>query len=511
MGKYLVALSTSLGKVGGPEGATSGNTSKSTFRRKQLHVLYLLSDLLHHVKYHNSTSSALGTVTSALQPSVGGLVGTAAAYDLTVYVKHGKRLSVLIDEWEIHKYYDPDYIQTLRDTLTNAFSKGQGEIGNGVLVQHASADGEDKNRLDVPFIMPAAHGDHLAPYYDLPAANMMPHIIPNSATPIDPHQVRPLQFTPGPADETLVLAMRDFFKDVDALYGQNQDSDEGISLDYDELGQSIIHDEGETVGGEAYYGWSKAFCEKMKMRRDGKAKPNVRGADDSPEGSLSPRKRRRYSSSERSRSPVQRRRDSYSSQGFRNRSRTRTQSPAPRFNRSRPLQSRSRTRSYSPPIDLSSNNVPPPPPPQTQHYSQDPSSIPLQPFPNSFPQGLPLGPNGVPIPPPPPPNYTGIWPPPPPPPPPAALSLHNGSFQGAPFVPPPPPVLPSYGQQAVIPRDYQGSSPVPGWAAQEQASQYGGAAGYRGGGGGYGRSPPQGQRGVQYNNRGRGGRGGWRG
>ncbi|MCJ1398964.1 hypothetical protein MMC11_002166 [Xylographa trunciseda] len=512
IGKYLAALSASLSESLAQSTNASNRARTPGSRRKQLHVLYLVNDLLHHTKYHKGSPSASSVVTSTFQPFLSKLVEAASAYDSNVYPKQRQRISTLLDEWEKQDYYSSLEIGKLRDISSSAgcvtTENGQAEPS----AVNIPINGEDKNKAEAPFMMPASHGDLSAPYYELPAGNMMPHIIPNSATPINPHIVKPLQFLAGPADERLAFAVKDFLKDVDKLYGQQSMEEEGISIDIDELGQTVPRDEiGETVASEAYYGWTKAFCEKMKLRRSGKIIPRSRGRSDSLGGSQSPRKRRRYSSSGNSRSrsrPNQRRQESYSPSRNRLRSRTRSQSPPPRFGR-RPA-SRSRSRSYSPPGDL-----PPPkdyptaqptrPVGQFQAQSHVASSTPPLPFPVPFPQGIPLGPNGMPIPPPPPPNYVGVWPPPPP-----SISPNSGPFQVPPFVPPPPPppLIPPYGNSHSMAMGYQvqGAAAGQGWAAQEPHEQYGN--------GGYGRLPPQaqGQGGGSYSGRGgRGGRGAWRG
>ncbi|MCJ1380740.1 hypothetical protein MMC17_003848 [Xylographa soralifera] len=511
VGKYLAALSTSLSEDLEPTTNVSNRTWSPKNRRKQLHVLYLVNDLLHHTKYHKGSPSASSVVTSTLHPFLSKLVEAASAYDAVGYSKQQQRISKLLDEWEKQDYYSYSEIEKLRDIATSA---ARGTIENGQaepLMVDIPVNGEGKIKAEAPFMMPASHGDPSAPYYELPAGNMMPHIIPNSATPINQHILKPLQFLAGPANESLAIAVKDFLEDVGKLYGQELVEEEGMSVDIDELGQTVLRDEvGETVANEAYYGWSKAFCEKMKLRRSGKIIPKSRGRSDSLDGSQSPRKRRRYSSSgdsqSRSRSrPNQRRQDSYSPSRNRLRSRTRSQSPPPRFGKR--LASRSRSRSYSPPGDLLSTKdyLPVQPArPLGQFHSQPhaASSTPPLPFPIPFPQGIPLGPHGMPIPPPPPPNYSGVWPPPPPP-----ISPNSGPFQAPPFVPPPPPPIPPYGNSQSTSMGYQaqGTAPGPGWVVQEPRETHGN--------GPYGRLPPQahGQPGGSYAGRGRGGRGAWRG
>ena len=530
MGKYLVAISTSLCSSGEKDLSQSSpsHVPKLKARRKQLHILYLLNDLLHQTKYHYESPSAYPNLTTSFQPFLGPLFQAASAYDPTIYTKQRLRIGDILQEWEKHGYFPLPQIHSLQEAVVIAGNKESTSGATETLQQNENRILQNKPKHDTPYLMPANHGDPYAPYYDLPAGNLMPHILPNSATSINPHLVKALQFTPGPADETLVIALKDFMKSVDALYEQNSETDEGISVDIDELGQPLIRDEftGEIVGAEAYYGWSKAFCEKMKNRRSGKTAPKSRGRSDSLGRSSSPHKRRRYSSSEVSRSPsrtrsdlkFQRRgpqnrtgRDSYSRS--RSRSRTRSLSSGRRYHRTSRSRSRSRSRSYSPPVYVSSDQQQPSIP---ATYSQSQARFSVQaasppvppPFSGPFSQSIPLGPGGMPIPPPPPPNYTGLWPPPPPP-----VGSKVGIYQLPAFVPPPPPSLPlnNYGDQAPpIPIGYpsQGTAVGTGWSDQEQRGQYTGSGGR---GAGYGRSPPQGQRGGQHGGRGKGGRGGWRG
>lgn len=503
--KYLGALSTSLSGASEQQHNGSHDTQKSGNRRKQLHILYLLNDLLHHAKYHIQQSSTYSLLSTTLQPHLVTLVEAASAYDPARYPRHRGKITEFLQEWEKQYDFSVSDIQKLHDAVTNAGLHESRDKQTKSTHGDKTIDGHGPSKADIPFVMPATHGDPSAPYYELPAGNMMPYIIPNSATPINPHIVKALQLVAGRPDESLITAVKDFLKDVNDLYGQDLVEHEGVSIDIDELGQKFVRDEiGERISGEAYYGWSKVFCEKMKMRRSGKVVPN-RGRSDSAEGrSLSPRKRRRYSSSERSRSrsrsrPYQRRQDSISPARMRMRSRTRSRSPPPRFTRREP--SRSGSRSYSPPGGPPPARDHPPGPPQRSQAQSQPqyqaaTITPQIPFPIPFPQGVALGPNGMPIPPPPPQNYTGVWPPPPP------SGNPNGLFGLPPFVPPPPPPMAAYGQNS---GGFQlpGTGSGPGWAPQDQREQYGRR--------GSGRAPPQGQHGGQYGGRGRGGRGGWRG
>lgn len=464
----------SLGTSEDEKISTSDKKTEPSMRRKQLHILYLLNDLFHHTKYHLESSSVHSTLTTNIQSHLINLIGTTSAYDLGTFGKHHHKIQGLLDIWVEKSYFDSFYIQTLRETVDRSLKNVSAEPGSGLSRLQTNLEevfGEQK--VDAPFIMPSAHGDTSTPYYDLPAGNMMPHIIPNSATPINPQILRPLQFMGGPAEETLVTALKDFMREIGPSV-KTRHYDETLP-DADELGNIVMRDEttGELIGGEGYYGWSRAFCEKMKRRRNGtESAIGTMGGDQGYDRSPSPRKRRRYSYSESSRdwdrgrsrsrtasrsSSAGQRRDSQHSSRKRSYSRSRSVSRARRlprhteYNSSR-VRSESRSRSvsksvsYSPPQSLSKTqpNLPrttlasPP----TMVQAQGVSGGGPPPFPQAFNQGFSRGPGLPAIPPPPPPNYQGPWPPPPPPLPPARhpnMSSAGNSYAAfPPFAPPPP-------------------------------------------------------------------------
>ncbi|KAL6722147.1 hypothetical protein ACLMJK_001254 [Lecanora helva] len=451
IGKYLVALSGSLAKGVDDQGSTTAAAHKPSSRRKQLYILYLLNDLLHHTKYHfEASSSAFTTFTSSLSNHVSDLFGNVSAHNIATYAKHNKKIQDLLDLWDKNGYFQTSHIEDLRARVASAARLGQSDADDAA----PNVIGEERleEKKDAPYIMPASHGDSSTPFYDLPAANMLPHIMPNSTTPINPQLVKPLQLISGPAEEGLVSAVKKFLQDVDSLdgtIGENEDT----AMDIDELGQSVIRDEitGDVLEGDGYYGWSRGFCEKMERRGTGIGGMMTRTRRSS-SGNRDPKShRRRYAysngsgrSRSRSSSIVSRRDRRQNGRSSMSRSRSRSRSPTRDSRPYRTLRSRSRSRSISrscsyspPPVITTEQNIPPSTDPRPLPRNRAPGPSPPQPIPFShpFPQGIPpLGPGGVPVPPPPPPNYTGPWPPPPPP-----LSTSNDpSFPlpGLPILPP---------------------------------------------------------------------------
>lgn len=516
LGKYLTALAASFADL------DKGKATKRepSVKRKRLHLLYLLNDVLHHCKYRSSDAS----ICSKVQPMLVDLFGSAGAFKDCP--KHQAKLASLLDLWEGKGYYSKDYISKLRETVRNALEAGQhGPAG-------ISAQTEDgiplKNAKSAPYVMPATHGDTSTPWFDLPAGNLMPHIIPNSTRPINPDLVKPLQFVAGPAEERLASAVKDLLEDVHLIFGGGAELDDAGSRDIDELGQRIILDEvtGEVIDGEGYYGWSKSFCEKMKRRKNGpdpstqdharlsrsssrsrSPSPGIRKRRYSDDGSSSPeefrrmRRRRSYSSS-RSPSPGLGRRNGHSKPNSRGRSRSISpkRSPdhkaqAPRsfpppppenFPPRPPMPSMSQ-----PPFQQAFNpNFPPPPPPQLHNMSYNPQAQqynqwvpPPPPFQQT--QHMPFNPQqGPPF---------SQWPPPPPPPsgPPPPMNYQQQQY------PPQQPQYqqqqPQYQQQPQHGQQYP-SAPAGGW-------QQGAGRGFNGGNSGGWNNAPRGRGGY------RGGRG----
>ncbi|KAH8591491.1 hypothetical protein B0O99DRAFT_270839 [Bisporella sp. PMI_857] len=421
LGKYLTALTTSFVENGG----SLDQTREPSTRRKRLHIVYLVNDILYHAKFRASDLSIPGK----LQPILMGLLGSAASF--TKCPKHQRKLQDILVLWEERDYYSKEYLEKLREAVKNAAELGihtEGVATN--LDQNIGA----KNAKTTPYVMPAMHGDASTPWFDLPAGNLMSHIEPNSTRPIKPDMIKPLQLVAGPADESLIIAVKELLDEIPRIFGASESQNDLGSWDIDELGQPIALDEitGDVLEGEGYYGWSRSFCEKMRRRRKGHSLSNHdedRGRTSRSRSSSPDRKRRSYSSS-RSRSPQQR-------VGFaRHRSSSGSYSRSPRPSQSPRKEPHSPGETDASPI-----------PQQKSQFQQPPLAGPIQvPVPSQFTQ---------PPPPPPPPPYNiahvqnyGGWQPPPPPPPSFAQAFQSGQWPPPPPPGPPPGPSPEFQHQA---------------------------------------------------------------
>lgn len=340
IGKYLVALSGSFTDATYTAEATSTSKTILPARRQRLNVLYLLNDSIHHIKFHDNSSPQSSTMITSLEPYLSKLIALASAYKSDLYPKHQQKIQDLLDLWRNECYYQPSVLHSLSQTATDAAALVQ--VPAQVLRRRNSASDDvvDENKKTAPFFMPASHGDSSTPFYDLPAANLIPHIIPNSTNPINPQSVRPLQLATGPANATLITAVKKFLLNIDKIDGENVQSDDPVEYDIDDLGHMIIYDKdaNKSSEGEGYYGWSWEFCEKMKRGDDVEDFGNINKLEGDRNVSSGCHKRRRYSvsiGSDRTQSPS------------RSPSRTRSRERIHNFRgRSR---SRSRSLSYSPP------------------------------------------------------------------------------------------------------------------------------------------------------------------
>lgn len=462
---------TALAKSFPQDVAASRQAREPSSKRKRLHILYILNDVLYHAYVRDNNPA----FTEKLEPFIPDLFRLAAAFLNSP--KHSKKVQDLVALWDEQRYFPDAFIQKLQTIIQDA--------PNSVSNVDAPADGAPatgtKSAKDAPFIMPAMHGDVTASWYDLPAANWLPVIEPNSTRPMNPDMIKPLQLTAGPAEKNLIKAVQDLLADVDRIYNKDQREAERSTEDIDQLGQRVVRDEitGEVIDGESYYGWSRAFCEKMKQRRKktgssgnghrgrSTSRSASRSRSSSPSSSRPAYKRRRVSSSRslsrtrsRSRSLSRRRgysrergirRKSYSSS--RSRSRSRSPSRERRYNRSRtrsPGRSPLPLRPHDPIYGSSNGKQQPGFPNQPPHPSLPyPPQRSTPPFPQSFPPIPPDLGQFIPPPPPPPQHYQGQWPPPPPPggmPPNVPPNwIQNMSAVGWPAQPPPPPPPPQHG------------------------------------------------------------------
>ncbi|KXJ92929.1 hypothetical protein Micbo1qcDRAFT_194261 [Microdochium bolleyi] len=341
--KYLTALARSFIRPL----RESRLAREPSSRRKRLHILYVLNDALHHTHTRSRHEDFAIHVNAGL-PDLFKLATSFAHCP-----RHIAKVNDLLKIWRAEGYISTTSYDKLSGVVLDASktaSTDDGPVGDA----QGATPVTSKTAKNAPYLMPAMHGDATAAWYDLPAANWMPVIEPNSTRPMNPAMIKPLQFKPGPAETHLVDAVKALLADADRLYAKEHAIGEDDETETDQMGQPVVRDEvtGEIIDGQTYYGWSRGFCEKMKLRRK---KNNKSQNGDHHRG--------RSSSQSRSRSPSRS-------------SRSENSSASNQFHMP-----------FHPPIP------PPPFPPSPADFNSN--------FPGFPPR---------------PPNYQGPWPPPPPPP-----------------------------------------------------------------------------------------------
>jgi hypothetical protein len=503
--KYLVALAGSFGADGETARANDDTQSKRRLlpsaKRRRLHVLYILNDILYHVKFRTRDES----FAEKLGPTLPTLVRSASSFSNAP--KQIKKIRDLVALWEEQGHFDHSVADKLRAAIDEAPSPADEARDDA-----PSANATARAARSAPYVMPSMHGDPTTPWYDLPAGNWLPVLEPNSTRPMNPLMIKPLVLSPGPADKGLVEAVKKLLVDVEEIYSKNVDANAPIP-NVSQMGELIGIDgmDDDVLGGETYYGWSREFCKKMQLRkRGGPAREGGRGRSRSARSSASysrsptrlrsPRrssesparpafKRSRLSGSprgrNRSRSRSPRRNHSRGRDHRRSRSYSSSRSPSsPRrpqgrgFSSTKPGHGHSRSRSYSPAPAYPTTGFRP----SNNDAYMPPAAPPPFPPPPSVPPQIP------------PQMGFGQYHPPPPPPP--ALSSFYGQWPAAPFPHPPPPPQSTFQfvggwAPAQTPAAGLPVPPPPPPPPQDTYQPYqhgqGGNGNYRGGRGGYGR------------------------
>ncbi|KAK0626532.1 hypothetical protein B0T14DRAFT_397428, partial [Immersiella caudata] len=261
--KYLVALAGSFGADGETARANDGAQSKTgrlpSAKRRRLHILYILNDILYHVKFRTRDAS----FAEKLAPTLPTLVRSASRFSNAP--KQIKKTQDLVSLWEEQGYFDRSFVEKLRAAIDEAPSPA-GEARD----EATSANTGGRAAKSAPYLMPSIHGDPTTPWYDLPAGNWLPVLEPNSTRPMNPSMIKPLMLSAGPADKGLVEAVKKLLVDVEKIYSKDVDVN-ASAPDISQMGELIDLNgtDDEVIGGETYYGWSREFCKKMQLRKRG--------------------------------------------------------------------------------------------------------------------------------------------------------------------------------------------------------------------------------------------------
>ncbi|QDS68979.1 hypothetical protein FKW77_009016 [Venturia effusa] len=393
-GKFLNTISAAYGfELQASKAAQKPTDKAPSCQRKRLHLLYLVNDLLHQTSFCNATAKdGRPSFADSFRPIIVDLVKDAASFDQQTNRKHHERLTGLLQLWKEKAYFDLNFSTDLTSVMASEGKSVPSRARDGVGAKGAAANDPQKDN----WTLPSQHGESGTPWYDLPAACWLPSIEAlmeyreqhprRRRKGMDPRNVRPLRFKPGPVDPKLVKAVQQLIKDADSIYSFSLDDEENIKSDYDRMGQKLLirktrkERDGQKVRlvtGDTYYGWTRDFAEKMyrarksardqareRARRQGSEHSEASESSRSPSPEPTSRKRKwdDKESSPPSRAPTGPRRNSLSSSSRPNSSEGRSYEPQ------QPPQTQSNP-AYPPPPPM---GYPTPPPPPTHGGYQAP-------------------------------------------------------------------------------------------------------------------------------------------
>jgi hypothetical protein len=370
--------------------------------------------MLHQTTFNSAPAQGgRRSFSDTFRATIVDLVKDAASFDRQTNRKHHDRLDGLLQLWKDKGYFDFEFSADLASVMTSEGKSVPSRARDGVSAKDEGIGDSNKEN----WTLPPQHGDNGTPWYDLPAACWLPPIEAlvqyrekhprRRRKGMDPRDIKPLRFNPGPVDPKLAKAVQQLLKDADDMYNFSLDNKENVKSDFDRMGQKLLvrktrrEEDGRKtrlITGDTYYGWSRDFAEKMyKARKLAREEARLRARRK--ESEPSDRSDSSRSSSPEPASTLKRKwDDKESSPPTRAPTGPRRSSPS---NSDNPASSDGR---YDPPQPHLNNTFPPPPPLQ-QPYQGYPTPPP------------PPGQGGYQAPPPPPPTgWQAPWPPAPPPP-----------------------------------------------------------------------------------------------
>ncbi|KAJ6440013.1 uricase [Purpureocillium lavendulum] len=192
LGKFLVALSESMEE----------DFDRPSVRKRRLHVLYIVSDVLHHVVVRQG-NLGFGALWAVHLPD---MVTAASFFDKSP--KHIARVRDLLSIWEERKYIPTALLERLKECVTLASDKHSG------YPIFPKEDDAATGAAKPPFTTPYIHGDPSLPWHEQPASCWLPLLKKGRGKPMRPEDVRPVTIHAGPNDDELdkvvdeVIALR---------------------------------------------------------------------------------------------------------------------------------------------------------------------------------------------------------------------------------------------------------------------------------------------------------------
>ena len=224
-------------------------------RRRRLHLLYILHDILHDVKFRLHDEAFV----KKLEPAIQSLVRSAASF--VNRPKQIRKIHDLVSVWEQNGYFLATFIKELRTAVDEGATNGDKGHDGGSIQDAITAAIAAK---PAPYNLPKRHGDSAAVWYDLPPGNWIRWV---DGYPLEIDSIKPIEFVPGPAGEETVGVVTKVFTDVNRTYAKRAEAD-NFPQDIGQIGERLERGaNGEVIGGGTYYAWSVEYCRKTRERK----------------------------------------------------------------------------------------------------------------------------------------------------------------------------------------------------------------------------------------------------
>jgi len=222
--------------------------------KKQLHILYLISDLLHYQKFHSRCEKYDDYILEVEDLTI-QIVGSIVNTDARGSTSHFTKFNSLFDLWETNQFFPFHVIHSFRSQIY--FAK-----------QRNTLPGLETSPQ--PWTLPPTHGDPSDLPFHLPASNAAKLLSVRPGHPIPVKALRPIPFPSSVPPEELVERMKQF--------------DDAVSLvqSHEEINVDPV---GGPIEGMTYYGFSKQFAERLREAQ-GKGQPRERKAKEKPPAHL---------------------------------------------------------------------------------------------------------------------------------------------------------------------------------------------------------------------------------
>ncbi|KAL9087242.1 MAG: hypothetical protein Q9165_006736 [Trypethelium subeluteriae] len=237
LGKYLTSLSLTVTPPEPSKKDEKPANLQTSLRKKRIHLLYLINDLLHHTKYHAQQTGNHAILTARMKLHLPELMRDAASFDASKNKKLHQKLHDIISIWEDNNYYIKEFCNTLHQIAESAGKVSGDSQARGEETGNAT-NSNSQIATNVPLALPSTHGDRTAHWSDLPTGCTMQHVARNSTRPIKLREMRQLELNSRSAEPAMVEAIKWSLIESGQIRNPYPHYENRIIIDTNAMGQS---------------------------------------------------------------------------------------------------------------------------------------------------------------------------------------------------------------------------------------------------------------------------------